>query len=478
MRALLAALAVVVAGCQGTLTTSDVMIDSAVPDAANEVSGARSGERLKIRWTEFAGTRLANGLYDSLRKEDCSPVEWFGGAWSCTPQTGGTITYSDAGCTQRVGRVYRDPDCTMAPPPSYFVEYGQVGCTSRTAKIFERGTKLAINQYYTRASDGTCNGPFATTTYDYYRLGTEVPQSALAPITMSEPEGTGRIAQRYYESNDGMRMPARAYDTQIGTDCTMSYEGYAATTAQCQPVGSVYASYFSDAQCTTPQVSQYDQCTPPAFARHSPDNCPSSPETFYRIGAQTSGSPLYYKSSTACTSTTPSSTSRYYAVGEQLQVATLPRTAERSETRISTIYYESGDTRIRDTRFYDHARQTECYAYELADGTLRCIPSATYIYRYFTDAACTNAIDIAEIYRGRAECPTPPIGTYAIKYLPPPPGQCTGNYEIHTIGELYTGPLYDDFGGCTRYTPTAFVPYAVGPIVPLDQFASGTRVVD
>jgi hypothetical protein len=207
---------------------------------------------------------------------------------------------------------------------------------------------------------------------------------------------------------------------------------------------------------------------------HQPDQCVVSDDAYFEIGAETTGAPLFYSSNNTCSSTTPSPDSKYFHVGAPLTLATATRAPDPSERRIRTIHHDAGGTMIRDYALWDAMKNTDCYPQVQPDGSVRCMPlGGTSVQRMFSDASCANPVDIVDVYRGPAGCAPPPLAPFAIKY-----GTCNTANEVYTVGAPHTGPLYTNYGSCQLYTPTQTIPYRVGALVPIEEFALGTTLID
>src|SRR5512140_3579343 len=128
---------VLVAACSPSAPANvDAPGSNAGGDAGiDPADGARSGTRLKLTWYVFTdGTRQWSGMYDSERKEYCSPYypAWTDGRVYCTPEHGGSLVYTNATCTQRAMMVYVDAVCPQPPPP-YYLEYATATCPSNAS---------------------------------------------------------------------------------------------------------------------------------------------------------------------------------------------------------------------------------------------------------------------------------------------------------------------------------------------------------
>ena len=474
-------LLLVACGCgEVTVTVADAPVGA--PDAPpGTIDGAKSGTRLKLAWTDFAGTRAWTGFFDAQRQESCDIVTWSDGHAYCVPSSSGQTSFRDAGCTQQVGRVYKDTSCVTAPPPAYLIAYDDGACTYAPSHLFQRGTKIAVTQWFSKASDGTCYGPYDATGYDFYALGGEVvPASDLVAVTLGAPLGASRLDPRTYTSADGFAFPGAIHDAAAGIDCVPQSPYAGATSAQCVPLDAGYASYFHDASCAAGELEIDQSCAAPQFAVSYADSCPTTHGRYYAVGALNSGSPLYYKTDTTCTATTPSTSYRYYGLGNELVLATVARAPDADPGhRIAPIHDTWEGNAYRDAMLYDATTTTECSPYGFPDGSVRCIPTGYGTSTYYTDPACNFAIQLMGLYTGGPSCSPPPLPSYAISYVPDTAGTCKSTYDVHPVTSPYTGALYEKYGTtCYQLTTTYEAFYRVGAALPASTFAAGTRMTD
>jgi hypothetical protein len=440
--------------------------------------GATSGTRLKLKWIDFAGTRSADGIFDAQRNESCFLTPWADGKVYCVPSGTASVVYSNSGCTAKVGLVYRQASCTSVTPPTYLLEYSAQACQNAASHLYQRGAKVAVSQYFEKYTDGTCGGPYTTTSYDFYALGAEVPTTELAPATIGSPMGTGRLAQRYYESADGLKTPYRVHDALLGIDCYASSSGGGATSARCIPEDAAYIGNFHDAACSQMSASNEAACPAPKFAVKY-GSCPYDTPAYYPVAAAQTVPPLYYDSGTSCVSTTPSTATKYYGTGQLLQLATPARAPDQTGKRIEKIHLTTPDgLSARDYALYDTQKTTECYPAQSSDGSVHCLPSGGGAQTLYTDASCANAVQIMTVYRGAATCSPPPLPSYSLTYKLTP--SCTYDVEARPVGALHTAAVYEKYSDntCHAFPSASYVLYDVGAPIAADQFASGTAITD
>nr|HEX4314643.1 hypothetical protein [Kofleriaceae bacterium] len=481
--------AVLLAACSPTQTASS-RVDSGAGGSggdagtANADDGAHSGERLKIVWWVFNdGTRTWDGtLYDTERKENCFIYEgWSDGKTYCAPlKANSNVVFTDAACSQKAVQVFTDPNCPAAAPPS-ILDYDYTTCSENPARVYQRGGKLAtVAQYYLNYGTG-CIGPFDDDgDSDYYALGPLATDLAEVTLADAPDAGTGRLSTRMWTSTDGLALPARMRDSQLGTDCFAAYLGPGAQSSLCDPETAGYFSYAHDASCSVPEFDASPGCAAPAIASTYSSSCPYDNGQYFEVGAKTSAPPLFIgDSASSCSQATPVSGDSYFAAtGAALSLAPLSRTVDSAANkRIQLIHLTTPDgLAYRDQTLFDATSGTECFPEQLPDGTKLCFPEVPYgVSAYYSDAGCSTELDLVEVYTGGSTCQATPAAKYTEEFVAPEPGTCNYSYEVHSVGGKHTGTVFTGFPGeCSVYAPTTSELYDVGPIVPFSQFAAAT----
>ena len=480
-RELLAAL--FASACSGHVsTTTDAPKNGSADSGVDPYDGAVSGTRLKLTWFNFAdGTRTWNAFYDSQRKENCYIYEsWLDGGTYCAPDNSGSIVYTDSGCTQKAIQSYVDPTCPRMPA-LYTMEWNFGTCTSQPGHLWTRAGKFSLASYYYKYSDGSCGGPFSGSGYDYYSVGAEVRTADLVRMQLGAPVGAQRLSERFYESSDGLKVPWQIHDAMLGVDCYPAYTPSNNTTTSCAPGNAAYAYYYHDNACSQPELEQAKTCQRPQYAVSYPANaCPDDPGNYYVVGATVATPPLYTSGTNTCTATTGTTTNNYYQMDQQLALATVMRAPDSVPGhRIQLVHYTTPDgLKLRDYAMYDSQDAAECYPTTLPDGTIRCVVYGGYTQQFFTNSACSLAIDLVELTTGAASCTAPPVPKYARKYITPPPGSCTYSTEVHLVGSQYTGAVYTNSGTCTLYSHPQSKLYNLGAMVPLTDFVTASISID
>jgi len=110
--------------------------------------------------------------------------------------------------------------------------------------------------------------------------------------------------------------------------------------------------------------------------------------------------------------------------------------------------------------WYDSTLVTDCQSAIASDGVERCMPFRARADVYYSDASCTQRL--AAVYLGTC-------GHDAYAFLD------SGGVHEFPIGAAYTGPLYQDAGGCTSVSaPSTIAVHALGAEVPPTTFVAST----
>ncbi len=439
--------------------------------------GAASGTRLKLRYYDFGSVRQLAGVRDTQRDEDCNPTEWADGKAYCVPSNAYSPVYADATCTQKVGMVFVQPDCTRLPF-AYFIDYVHQACEYKPARIYPRGAKLALTEFYRKNDDGSCSGPSDGSELDFYALGPEVPVTDLAETMITQPSMTGRLGELYYESIDGLRYPTgRMHDALLDGACSLFY-GLGANLGRCVPFNNASMYKFRDAACTQLLATHSTVCPVPKLAAKYGE-CPYHRTRYYEVTAKLPPTTVYVQSGMTCSPTAPAPESTNYDVGDEVMLATTSRTTGTGTDRIQPIHFTTPEgLRTRDSMLFDAQLGVECSVRRQADGTALCMPGVyDYFETYYTDPGCANAIELVLVYH-RQSCSPPPTSSYAVKYTQT--ASCDDlSYEVRHAGTEFTGSLYwKNATTCTAINTTNYSMYRVGDVVPLGELAAGALVTD
>lgn len=465
--------------------------DASVDAPPDPLAGAKSGSRLKIEWAAYAdGTKQFWSWHDAQLDADCYPQNFYGDPTTklyCIPNTDSTY-YSDAACTQRFTFEYNSCNTTHQKYASEY-EYTSSNCMGGVAHLYSLGAMIATpaSYYYKDYSTGMCNpqGATPTTNYVSYAVGAEVTPSSLVEVTASAPSA-GAVGVINWTSADGMTIPAMLHDTANDADCSPNYVNQA-TTAQCYPNNTTYGGYYQDTACQTSMAYAQTACTAPKFAStYAKTQCATDQPSVVQLGTALTPQPTnqYYWNAQAqtCNNNGIYSGYTYYNLGAPVTLPSLGVTYDViSGRRLQSREYTTGSTRFRNFTGYDQVFDStlgeNCYAQQMFDGTYRCLPNLTYTQQFYSDSGCTNAVPLAQYYKGAtASCASPPAPTFA--YQQQMVGTCY-TYDIYRIGAKYTGTVYTMSGTCVVYSQAAqYDFYQIGPQVPLVGLASATLQID
>jgi hypothetical protein len=457
--------------------------------------GAASGTRLKLTWYAFSdGTRQWSGLYDSERKEYCSPYlgSWPDGNNYCVPANSGDVVYSDANCTKVEADEFVGSTCS-APAERYALDEIYDDCSGEylPTHLYLKGAALSATTYYEKFDDGSCNMFTVDPSFEQlYAVTSEVmPSTDLVQLTLSTPAGSGSFGVRSWESSDGAKLPSLLHDAANNVDCSPDYYGDTATTASCTPPTAQYAYLDHDIACQQAVLPVTSTCTAPSYSFTFPaTSCPADLGSYFATGTKLSSPALYEEIGTTCVSTTADTGTSYFQLGSALALSQLQRTPDSDSThRIQIVHYDStdGGLHFRDpTYLYDSQEKTVCMPEKLADGTVRCVPDSgiqvTSGY-YFSGSTCAaaSAIDVVDIYTGPATCAPPQLPAYVRKYIATT--GCEANFELHQL-TAKIGTLYYLGGAtgttCTKYTPFEEVFYGTGPAISTSDFVTAAITTD
>ncbi|HEY1810704.1 MAG TPA: hypothetical protein VGG74_00020 [Kofleriaceae bacterium] len=455
--------------------------------------GAMSGTRLKLTYYAFTdGTTQWFGLYDSERKENCSPFDgtWPDGNTYCVPDWSGSVVYSDSKCTNPEIDEYVGSTCAAAPE-LYVLDQQYDECSEEylPTHLYRKGSANGAAAYYVMNYDGTCSTQY-TVDQGYeqvYAITSEVSTTDLVQLTLSPPTTGGPIGVRSWTSSDGAVLPIMLHDTTNNLDCSPEYYGDTATTASCAPNDAFDAYLDHDNMCVDPALDMTSTCAAPGFAYTYPsgNTCPMDLETYYAVGSKLATPTLFESFGTTCSSETPSTGTSYYGLGSALQLTALQRAPDTDAGhRIQLIHYgDSASLHYRDpTYLYDSQEQAVCAPEQLADGTIRCVPDSGFYVStgfFYSDSGCATAVDVLDMYTGPATCQAPTVPAYVRKYLPTT--GCISNFELHSP-TTKAGTLYylggSDGVTCTKYVPDEEAIYNVGPSVSTSDFVTAVITTD
>jgi hypothetical protein len=404
---------------------------------ADDPSTLTSGARLEVAWHEFDdGSRQLDTveIFDAARGELCVAREWTDGASYCTP--GGRIfasvteVFTSASCDATALRVADGRSLTYVPT----FEGGAIAA-------LHRADAVTLERAWLRDEAGACAGPYATTGSRFYVRGAAVTPAELTRIDTREVDTGGRVSLRVNASDDGLSVPVGMRDAALGFDCIVRQTSTGAAT--CLPPRQA-ALRFSDASCAKPVIGQHASYTtvePYVFA-----GAVCEPQGFI-VGVEIPAVPGYELVDGACVATAAPIGHRWFEAAP-IELATMERRRVTSGgTRLDAIEIAAGDIVLDAGNRFDTRTGGECHLASSASepGVRRCLPQDPgFEHTYFADAACTQAVPLANVYRQApmAKCGArlPPFAVAANR---------PGHYYRITASE--TTPVFrrDETGRCT-----------------------------
>lgn len=465
----------VLVACSSPANKPDASDDGGGTDGPLD-PGERSGTRLKLRYYDFGTVRELLGIHDSLRDETCAAAEFADGMTYCMPIDTKQLVYADTACTQPIGLTAESGTCA-SPPPAYFAEHDPWSCVTTMTRLFRRGAVITRSEHFTKGPSGSCNAGGASSSDVYYAL-TEVPLTELAALSVSEPFMTGRLGTRYHESVDGMRFPltAELHDAVLGARCIPWSYLTDATIGTCVPRDVAFVSGFSDATCTQRHATTTAGCSAPTAAV-SYEACQTNPAHYFPLAAKLTPTSIYSGSSGMCVGSAPSAGSDYYGVGAELVLASMAREIGTGSERLQPVHFTTPEgLRTRDRGLFDSRLGVMCHPNAQANGGVLCVPNGTEWQTMYTDADCTNAVELIRQLR-QSTCAVAPAPLYAARLEQS--AACRYNNVVRRVGAPYVGAVYRRFGTtCTPYTSADHVLYRLADAVPASDLAAGTLVTE
>lgn len=465
------------AGAVDSGTPSDAGMDAGVAFDAGTFDaqdGARSGTRLKLRWADFGGTRQIFDVYDTTVGATCSAWPFTDGNTYCTPQFG-NVVYSNAACTTAVG--ITTPGC--GSPPSYFASSTYTNCDprhgdSQLATLFTPGPVVTPPKFYANNSGSSpCAEVTLAPNSVVYSL-TPVALSSLAQLTPQTATATGRFAQTFLTSTDGLKLPTQLSDSTLNIGCTpLSTNG--TTSAACL-LNARQSQFYSDATCMTPAIGVNNVCAAPAYAVVRDDTCAVDTYRAVSVGSQIPSNSLHGLSGTTCGGSGGPSNYTYYSTTATVAMGSVGRRADTTGHAIELMHLYEANSRFRDSVLYDSAHHVECYPDTFADGSYHCVPNTDGTRTYFSDMTCQTAVDIFDLRANPSGCNTAPVPATVYKFLSV--GQCGYDFELHAVLGQYQGTLFDLASGSCAATTDPSTHYALGPVLPQTEFPAATIVQD
>jgi hypothetical protein len=432
---------------------------------------ARSGKRIALRIFQYAdGARQWDGtlFFDRERQERCTVQRWSDGYTYCTPPAVPTV-YSEPNCVDgELGRWL-----TTQPAPTHFYrELTLIGGEVIT-RMFRRIGEVAPPLTTYEITGGACVES-QSAGWTYYSLGEELPNARFVRMKHLSAEGESRLGLDAYTTDDGLYIPIEIggapslRDRVLDNECKVVASPNAETTS-CEPAYAGEAQFSRDVTCAANDVLVIEATTSvPEVIVRDQEGC----RQYTRRGAEIEHVPLFFPLGPSCISVNPPPDAHLFEVGAAFDVAPLQRVREEVPgRRLQRVLAGDATTRVVDPLLYDSELDVDCIRTQIGD-TLRCLPANTFatVVPYYSDAACTQAIEVSLVERGACDATT----KFAIDTRGSEP-------VVRPIDAPMTTPLYElsTADTCLEYIPPPRQqPHMLGAALPLDRFVDAQVIID
>lgn len=294
------------------------------------------------------------------------------------------------------------------------------------------------------------------------------------------PESGTRLRRVVRTAEDGSTEFLRFHDKMFDADC--SYTAAADGALRCLPVvnNNPFAQgqvRYTDVGCTQPIAELTAAGIQPSprylvSAALTEDGC-SQVSTYYNLGMQqpiTAGATIYGIVNGGCSALTAGAND-YYSITSELPVTSfIEGTVTATDSgRLSIQQVDASDgSRYCGTldALHDSDLDTDCALHYGEDGAIRCLPQMLPQQQVFSDATCTQPL---QIVLEDQTCPSPAHFTGVALG-----GDCSYRLRVQALGDLISDPLYLNAGACGPADTGAAKTYQVGPVVSVFSFAELT----
>ncbi len=381
-----------------------------------------------------------------------------------------------------MGGFYADSACSIPLAETYDTCGGSgsgvtyaLGYLPGTAleDVYSLGSVYAGTVYSGTAA--SCTALSSTLPYTLY-TATELPPSTFAaaaksapgraPATNDLPQNGSRIRYETISTADGLSGPYLALDAQLAQECVFGAAGDGSDRCIPENVDRITLTFFEDPSCSsTPLADSVSVVAPAAYAAlYDAQGCNTG--TYYTFGPLYEGT-VYESVDGACDMSAANSQVSFYPTtpfsSSGFESGTLATGAGAfdgwaSGSRIQLVTATGTDGARAMVGWHDAQLGVDCAMTMANDGVMRCVPTILgYISSYYADAACTQALTIAE------GCTAP---AYAVSTT------CGGGY--FAVGASYSGPIYVSTSGTCQATTLSLPMYEVGAPVPASTFAEAS----
>jgi hypothetical protein len=431
---------------------------------------ARSGKRIALRTFAYAdGAKQWDPtvFFDRERSERCTVQRWSDGHTYCTPPAAPTV-YSEANCIDgELGRWL----ATQPAPDHFFREITLIG-GDVLSRVFRRIGAVAPPATTYEIQNGRCMETLSAG-WTYYSLGEELPSTSFVRVRHLSSVGDTRLGLDVYTTDDGLYVPIEIdgpllRDRELDNECKVIARPNADTTT-CEPAYAGEAQFSRDAQCAATDILLIEATTTvPEVVMREVEGCKS----FTRRGPEIPHVPLFFPLGPSCVSVNPPPDAHLFEVGSAFEVAQLTRVREEvPERRLQRIRVGDGTTGVIDALLYDSELDVDCIRTQIGD-TLRCLPANTFanVLPYFSDAACTQPIEISFVERGACDATT----KFAIDNRADTP-------IVRSLDAPFGAPIYEisTADTCLEYIPPMRQQvFSLGAALPLERFVDAHVVIE
>ena len=348
-----------------------------------------SGSRLEVRYISAPGLPpVFAEVFDTELGVLCDFAWASDDELRCLPRStvfDQHVGFADAGCRQDIGEL--SPACSGK---AAYVRRS-LGCRDK----YDVGLLVPHSGPLYRGNVDNCALSADTPGPNLYTFGEAIPPQTFVAGQLEELPGVCHATLRVVVSEDGARVPYEVIDIATGAACDAIEEG-------CTPKYRAFEEphLYSDASCETRVEERYGgweyafSCGPPDFISPLGDK-----SIWYRPGAMPSDE-LYW-SPTACEPVLDSPwLQSLYELGTATPLSDLAPldTVRLGDLRLQVnAAAEQAKPLLVARGFFAELHDTErdepCMLQRLADGSVRCIPSAAsfsgFAHEEYEDADCT-----------------------------------------------------------------------------------------
>jgi hypothetical protein len=456
--------------------------DGGSQEEAELCTGASGSRIVRLVRQHDDGSSEAVGLHDTEFDADCQFRTDGDGTVRCLPVQNNRPfglaqpVFRDASCTDRVVQI----PSSSNPIPVYGVIHSFGACSAQQS-WFQLGGALSIPEgttlYFMNA--GVCTATTAGPSGRYYALGAELTSDRFVAATETQ-EGTGRLAVRVVEGEDGSRVCDREgplLDGDLGGHpCSLEHAEDGVLRCLPQGISTTRVSSEEDCSPTEPAAQINDACG--TVLTHTRELAMPGCASFWRVrelGSQLAG-PVYLDDiDLGCYA---GADYRFHVLG--------PVVAAESFVQIS-IVHGPGATRLRRLDlvadglrvdrpyWYDSEYDLHCRFLATPDGASRCVPFAVGQERQatlvdvYTDPACEGASTRYALY-------DEPCGNGVTPKLAV--ASTVDGPRFYALGAAPAAGTYYHYTSSCQQVSSSGQLFAVGAEVPSSAFVAGTMTLE